>query len=427
MKRVLLLFVIGFVLLPAYCRAADETYGYPIPDPYDATIMGTPEPLKAQLPTVVPTRQLVLTPIPGIKKPDIFFYDDGLHCTLAYQKKKAPLIFVIAGTGASYQSPKELAIMRALYKNGLHVITLSSPTYPNFIINASSSHIPGDLTEDAEDLYRVMEAAWNEVKGDIEVSEFFLAGYSLGGTQAAFVAKLDSERKIFNFGKVLMINPAVSLYDSVSRIEGLLNDIPGGPDKIGAFLNKMMAKFMAFYREGDFIDVNNEFLYAVYESKLMTKEEAGGLIGLAFRISLAGMVFTSDVMTNGGYVVPKNRVLKVSDSLSEYFRVSAHLSFLDYFNEYLYPHFEKKRPGLTKEELIRASSLKSIEGYLKSTSKIGVITSGNEVILTPEEVTYLRELFGERTKVFPRGGHMGNLEYIDNMAYLSDFVGFFNK
>jgi len=357
MKRVLLLFVIGFVLLPAYCRAADDSYGYPIPDPFDATIMGTPEPLKAQIPAVVPTRQLVLAPIPGIKKPDIFFYDDGLYCTLAYQKKKAPLIFVIAGTGASYQSPKELAIMRALYKNGLHVITLSSPTYPNFIINASSSHIPGDLTEDSADLYRVMEAAWNEVKGDIEVSEFFLAGYSLGGTQAAFVAKLDSERKIFNFGKVLMINPAVSLYDSVLRIEGLLNDIPGGPDKIGAFLNRMMAKFMAFYREGDFIDVNNEFLYAVYQSKLMTKEEAGGLIGLAFRISLAGMVFTSDVMTNGGYVVPKNRVLKVSDSLSDYFRVSAHLSFLDYFNEYLYPYFEKKRPGLTKEELIRASSL----------------------------------------------------------------------
>jgi hypothetical protein len=189
----------------------------------------------------------------------------------------------------------------------------------------------------------------------------------------------------------------------------------------------MMAKFMAFYRDGDFIDVNNEFLYAVYQSKLMTKEEAGGLIGIAFRISLAGMVFTSDVMTNGGYVVPKNRVLKVSDSLSDYLRVSSHLSFLDYFNEYLYPSFEKKRPGLTKEEFIRASSLKSIEGYLKSNSKIGVITSGDEVILTPEEVTYLRELFGERTKVFPRGGHMGNLEYIDNMAYLSDFVGFFNK
>ena len=37
-----------------------------------------------------------------------------------------------------------------------------------------------------------------------------------------------------------MINPAVSLYNSVSRIEDLLNDIPGGPKKIGVFFNRML-------------------------------------------------------------------------------------------------------------------------------------------------------------------------------------------
>jgi len=51
-----------------------------------------------------------------------------------------------------------------------------------------------------------MENAWNKVKGDIEVSEFYLGGYSLGGTQAAFVAKIDEERRIFNFRKVIMVN-----------------------------------------------------------------------------------------------------------------------------------------------------------------------------------------------------------------------------
>ena len=85
--------------------------------------------------------------------------------------------------------------MKALYQAGFHVITLPSPTHPNFIISASQSSIPGDLTEDAADLYRAMETAWNEVKGDIEVSSFYLGGYSLGATQAAFVAKLDEERR----------------------------------------------------------------------------------------------------------------------------------------------------------------------------------------------------------------------------------------
>jgi hypothetical protein len=318
-------------------------------------------------------------------------------------------------------------MMKQLYKAGFHVITLSSPTHPNFIINASQSHIPGDLTDDAADLYRVMEAAWAKVKGDIEVSDFYLSGYSLGGTQAAFVAKLDDERKTFNFRKVLLVNPAVSLYDSVSRIEALLNDIPGGPQKGGAFINRMLAKLVQFYQRGEFVEINGEFLYAVYQNNLISQEEAGGLIGAAFRIASGAMIFVSDVMTNGGYVVPKNRVLTNSDNLDGYMRVCNHLSFLDYFNEYFYPYFQKKRPGLTKEALIAAQSMRSIEGYLKGNPKFGAITNENDFILSAADRDYLRELFGDQTKIYPRGGHLGNLEFVANMAYMTEFIGFFNQ
>ncbi|MBV5318610.1 MAG: alpha/beta fold hydrolase [Desulfobulbaceae bacterium] len=426
MKYLKLLFIMSLVLLPALCPAAGDGYGYPILDSYAATIMGTPDKLKLKHPEGIPSRELVIHPILNLKKPDVFFYDNGLRCALAYQKKKAPLIFLIAGTGSSYNAPKLMAMMNGLYNAGFHVITLSSPTHPNFVINASRSHIPGNLTEDAADLYQVMETAWNHVKGDIEVSNFCLSGYSLGATQAAFVAKLDDERKVFNFNKVLLINPAVSLYDSVKRIEALLDGIPGGPKKIGAFFNRMLNRFVEFYREGDFIEVNNEFLYEVYKADLVSRDEAGGLIGLSFRINSAGMLFASDVMTNGGYIVPKNRVLKPSDPLEDYFRVGVYLSFIQYFNEYFYPYFRGQRPGLTREQLIQSLSLKSIEGYLKSNPKFGVMTNENDFILSSADREYLRQLFGEATKVYPRGGHLGNLEYRDNMVYMTDFVGFFN-
>ncbi|MGP8003809.1 MAG: alpha/beta hydrolase family protein [Smithella sp.] len=419
--RLVVIFWICLILLPVTGWAADDGYGYPIHGSYEATILGTPDNLKLAPPDKISIRQLVLNVIPDIKKPDVFFYDKGLRCTLAYQHKKAPLVFVIAGTGAGDQSQNVVAMMKGLYRAGYHVITLPSPTYPNFIISASYNHVPGDLTEDAADLYRVMESAWNKVKGDIEVSDFYLCGYSLGGTQAAFVAKLDEERKIFNFRKVLMVNPAVNLYNSVMRIEGLLDKIPGGPRKIGAYFNSMMAKFTEFYRRGDFIDFNDEVLYAVYKSKLFSHVEDGGLIGLSYRISSAGMIFTSDIMTNGGYVVPKNRFLSATDPLGDYFLVCVHLSFINYFNEYLYPYLLKKRPELTKEAFIDSLSLKSIEGYLKSSSKFGVMTNDNDFILVPGELDYLRQLFGERTKVYPRGGHLGNLEYRDNMAYIVEF------
>jgi pimeloyl-ACP methyl ester carboxylesterase len=414
-------FIACLFLLPVPSPAADDGYGYPIEGSYEATILGTPANLMPKYPAKMRTRQLVLDVIPDLKRPPIFFYDEGLRCTFAYQEKKAPLVFLIAGAGSSDRAPKILTMMKALYQAGFHVITLPSTSHANFIISASQSRVPGDLADDAADLYRAMEAAWKEVEGDIEVSSFHLCGYSLGASQAAFVAKLDEERRVFNFRKVLMINPPVSLYGSVTRIEEMLKQIPGGPKKQGIFFNKMLSKFSQFYRYGNFVAINDDFLYAMYTENIFTTEETGGLIGLTFRINLAGMIFSTDVMTNSGYVVPKNRVLSPTDSLYDYFLVSTHLSFYDYFNEYFYPYFQKRRPGLTKQALIESESLRSIEGYLKSSAKFGVMANENDFILTSAELDYLRQLFGERIKIYPRGGHLGNLEYKENLAYMVDF------
>jgi len=422
MKYLKLLFIACLVLMPvAPGFASEDNYGYPIPGSYEATILGTPSKLMPEFPAAIPTRQLVLDVFPNRKKPPIFFYDEGLRCTFAYQDHKAPLVFLIAGAGASDRSAKLIVMMKAFHQAGFHVITLPSPSHANFIISASQSRIPGDLTEDAADLYRAMETAWKQVKGDIEVSAFHLCGYSLGGSQAVFVAKLDEERRLFNFRKVLMINPAVSLFSSAGRIEELMKQIPGGDKKQGIFFNKMLLKFSEFYRYGNYVAINDEFLYSIYTEKLFSREETAGLIGLTYRINLAGMIFSSDVMTNSGYVVPKNRVLKTTDSLSDYLLVSSHLSFFDYFNEYLFPYFQKQRPGLTRQAYIDSLSIKSIEGYLKSSDKFGVMANENDFILTGAELDYLRQLFGERTKVYPRGGHLGNLEYKENLAYMVAF------
>ena len=42
------------------------------------------------------------------------------------------------------------------------------------------------LAEDAEDLYRVMERIWDTLENKIEVTHFYVTGYSLGGFNAAF-------------------------------------------------------------------------------------------------------------------------------------------------------------------------------------------------------------------------------------------------
>jgi len=42
--------------------------------------------------------------------------------------------------------------------------------------------------------------------------------------------------------------------------------------------------------------------------------------------------------------------------------------------------------------------------------------------LAPGEIDFFREVFGERAKIYPHGGHCGNMAYPDNLAFM---VGFF--
>ncbi len=422
MGRIKLPFVACCLLWASLSGANPQTYDYPITSPYLATVIGTPAEYRASLPERINIKELQLTVFENRAIPELLWYSDRLRYSLVFQKKKAPLVFAIAGTGSSYNSPKMQVLQRALFQAGFHVISLSSSTHPNFVVAGSETGIPGHLVNDSRDLFRAMKLAWQQVKDRITVSKFYLTGFSLGAAQAAFISKLDEEERAFNFRKVLMINPPVSLYNSVVLLDRMLNDnLPGGLDNFNAFFNEAMRAFTEVYRTGDFIDFNNEFLYAAYRRYHPDDATLAAVIGLAFRLASANMIFTADVFTNSGYIVPKNLTLSSTDSMTDYFKVSVRTTFLDYFNELFFPFFKKKRPDLSQQELLKTLSLKSIEDYLRDTNKITLVTNEDDLILQPGELDYLRWVFQSRAKIYPRGGHGGNIDYKDNIAHLVEF------
>jgi hypothetical protein len=268
-----------------------------------------------------------------------------------------------------------------------------------------------------------MQGAYKQIAHTIEVSEFYLTGYSLGAAQAAFVAKLDEEAGAFGFKKVLMINPPVSLYNSVEILDGLIEAIPGGPDNFNTFFESKFQRFAAIYRDEDFLDLTDDFLYFAYKKNPPTEERLQALIGVAFRVSAANILFASDALTRSGVVIRRNVSLSSLDSLTNYFKVSVRVGFVDYIRHLLYPFFEKRRPGVTLEELIEESSLRSIEGYLRGAEKIGLMTNEDDIILAPGELDYLRSVFGSRARIYVKGGHLGNLEHKDNVADIISFFG----
>ncbi len=424
MKLIAKLLLMSLLLCSMPVFAADGDYDFPYADPLVATILGTPTAQKAPMVTDIPVKVLDLTIFPERKVPDLFWYNDQLRCSVAVQRGKAPLIFVIAGTGAGFNSDKMLALQNTFYQAGFHVVSISSPTHANFIASASELGAPGVIRDDANDLYRVMQKVMEQLKGDIEVSDYYLTGYSLGGSQAAFVSLLDEEWKLFNFKKVLMINPSVNLYTSVNILDLMLEDnVPGGIEKTEEALRRILDKFAAIYSSGDFVKFDHEFLYNIYRGlpEPPKDENLAMLIGLSFRISSSNMIFASDVMTNAGFVVPKGMELDNSDSLSDYQRTLMRISFVKYLDEFLLPLARASNPQITRQALVDGDSLESIESYLQRAEKIGVLTNADDIILAPGEVDYLKQLFGRRATIFPNGGHCGNIDHRAVAASLTNY------
>jgi hypothetical protein len=94
---------------------------------------------------------------------------------------------------------------------------------------------------------------------------------------------------------------------------------------------------------------------------------------------------------------------------------------MDYFEELYYPYFRAKDPGLTREKAIESLSLKSIESYLRDAKKIAVVTNEDELILEPGEVDFFRKVFGPRARIYPNGGHCGNMNYKENVDHMMNF------
>ena len=407
------------LLLATLSWGATEEYGYPIKDKYVATVVGTPSEYFADLPAKIPFHTRRVSIFPDREVPDAFFYDRQLLYSVALQKKSAPLIFLIAGTGASHNGRTNKQMARAFYQAGFHVVSLSSPTFPNFVIAASRTGVPGHAEHDAEDIYRAMEKIHTLLLDvdDIEITGFNLTGYSLGGFNSAYVAKLDEQRKSFNFEHVLLINPPVSLYNSISLLDRMAENIPGGVDNFNLFFEDLVRGFGEVYKRSG-SDLGDNFLYDAYQAMDLKDEELAALIGVAFRLSSGSMAFASDVMTNFGYVKPKEMELTRYTNLQTFNRVVTRLGFTDYYHEYFYPYYRDNENVGSRDAFVKSESLTHIQDYLRNSSKITVMHNEDDIILEPGEIDFFRDVFGERAKIYPYGGHCGNMSYRDNVAHM---------
>ncbi len=409
-------------------RAEDlsaEDYGYPLANPFEASIATTPLDLRADVPGDDDIDQadysLRLRPEREFTLPDNFWAVKRLTYRLARQPGPAPLIFIISGTGANYSAGKTESLKRLFYGAGYHVVQLSSPTSFDFIAAASRFATPGYSPDDAEDLYRVMQAVRAQ-QHELPVTEFHLTGYSLGALNAAFVSKLDETRQSFGFKRVLLLNPPVNLYTSIRNLDRLVQTRVEAIDNSTTFYELVFEKLSRHYQQQGYINLDEAVLFDLQQSpQRLTDEQMAMLIGSVFRLSAADIAFTSDLINRRGLIVPPGYPIDEGTSLEPFFRRALLCDFDCYITEQLIPMWRARYDGGSLTQLIDQVSLYALEDYLRQSTKIAVMHNLDDIILGTGDLGFLRRTFGERLILYPRGGHCGNLNYRVNTQDMLEF------
>ena len=394
-------------------------YNYPIADPLKATVAGAPgETALDGIPVL--DRYFHVTIFPDRRLPPRFRNLRSLPFGLAAQSEPAPLIFIIAGTGSGHDAGGMKRLRNIFYRAGFHVVSLGSPFTRRFAASASTSSIPGIAMDDARDLYRAMQ----QIQGIIEerevpVTGYHLTGYSLGGFNAAFIAHLDEKEGIFDFRRVLLMNPPVNLLESSERFDAFVErNVAGRADR---FLDGLMEKMSAYFQNKGRVSVDDKFLYEIETISPLTSGELEGLIGIVFRLSLADVLFASDMMNGGGHVLRPGTVLRVGDSTTPFFRTCLRWTFGDYAREVVLPFWRKRHPGADMAHLRSHTDLALIADFLRRADPIGLVHNADDIILKPGDIAFLKDLFGERATIYPNGGHLGNMFYKPNIDHMLRF------
>jgi hypothetical protein len=375
-----------------------------------ATVFGTPPQDVAPLPAKVPVAELNVS-LPWRQSiPDVLWFDAKLRVYLSAQRKPAPLAIIISGTGSDANTSKIQLLRGALYGAGYHVLTMPSPTFPGFIVAASSTGVAGDFQQDAHDLYAAMQEIISHLPRKVQITDIDVLGYSLGGANAAFVKSIDAREGKLKIHRALMINPPVSLFSSIGRLDKLFAASIGTSDSaIEQLYRRLYAQLANLYRATERVQMDQNFMLSAAAATLKSDAEFSAAIALTFRLDLVDMFFIGDLYAHTGVVTDPQHPPKVGDSLENIQHALRLKPFSEYFSKVFAPYYLKARPDATSASLIADNRLSSIGDALRSNGDYYAQTNDDDLILDRRELTWLQDTLGKRIAVYDHGGHLGNL------------------
>ncbi len=277
--------------------------------------------------------------------------------------------------------------------------------------------------QDGQDLYAAMRQIVAHLPRKVRITDIDVLGYSLGGANAAIVKSIDAREGKLKIHRAVMINPPVSLFSSIGRLDKLFAaSIGSDDDAVERLYRRLYAELANLYRASDRVQIDEEFLLGAAATVLKTDAEFSAAIALSFRIDLENMFFAGDIYAGTGVVVDPKHPPRVGDSLEETQRILRNKPFSEYFTKVFAPYYLKQRPNSTAASLIADNRLDIIGGSLRDDTDYYAQTNSDDLILDKQELAWLRDTLGSRIAVYDHGGHLGNIGERQQVADMLDML-----
>jgi ABC-type transporter lipoprotein component MlaA/pimeloyl-ACP methyl ester carboxylesterase len=323
-----------------------------------------------------------------------------LKFTFWLQPGKANVVYIVPGMGSHRLAETSLALAELVYKNGFSAVSVSSPFNSEFMEHASTVALPGYLPVDGQDLH----VALTEIDHHLHqlypdrLGNKALLGYSMGAFETMFIASTAPTNHLLQFDRYVAINTPVRLAQGISKLDEFYRAPLDWP--VAERSNDLENTFLK-------VAALSESTLTPQTSLPFSAIESKFLIGLAFRLDLRDMIYSSQRRNNQGVLQhPINNWRRdpVYQEILQY-------SFQDYFQKFAIPYYQHHGLALhTEEAMLKAGDLRTYDAGLRANPDIRVIVNEDDFLLADEDLMWFRATFGpEELTVFNRGGHLGNL------------------
>lgn len=326
----------------------------------------------------------------------------SLPVSVWLQRRAAPIVYIVPGLGSHRWGGGTMALAEVLFNDGFSVATVSSTFNHEFTELASTVAMPGYTPVDSRDLHSALSQsdALLRVKYRNRITARALMGYSMGGFHALRLAATEHTNDTgVKFDRYVAIDAPVDLNFAIQTLDDYFRAAFEWP--AGERTQRIENTFLKVAALSDRLHTltNNAVIpFNASESKF--------LIGLAFRLTLRDVIFLSQSRTNQGVLEHPIDYWR----REPVYREILQFSFAEYLEKFVVPYY--RGLGIDADEIRNSVDLRPFAGALRQNQKIRVIENENDILLGEQGLAWLRATIpAEHLTVFPRGGHLGNLNH----------------